>query len=314
LDVPIIRSCAPTPSVTHGTAFRSQLTSSTYRSQTAETMTRTLRLALSLLSLAGLLTLHAQVALPYATGFDNTAQQAGWDQFRTGTLSNYDWGIGPSGTAPSAPNILYHDYPVGGSSTDTVSDWFVSPLLDLANGASLSIGINVYSIIGSSTPADQMLVMLLTGSNDPEDATSISLLADLTDSVSSSPAFITVPGIDVPATAGGGYIAFKYRATNNWFTISLDNVNVTGSGIGMEEMAADLPALDVFPNPAGERLHVRGVRTSNAAVQVLDATGRIVLHSIIANGGIDVSRLEQGGYAIRLLEGHRIRRGSFVKY
>jgi hypothetical protein len=277
-------------------------------------MDRSLRLHLLALSTCSTLALCAQVALPYSTGFDSGAQQAGWQQFRTGSLSNYDWGMGPSGTAPSAPNILYHDYPVGGTSTDTVADWFVSPLLDLTTGAELSIRINVFSITGANTPADQMKVMLLTGSNDPDAATSISLLADLTDSVSSSPDYITVAGIDIPATAGGGYIAFKYRATNNWFTIGLDDVNVTGSGIGMEEAApADLSVLVVFPNPTEEHLHVTGASVTNTAVPILDATGRVVLNPVMKNGVLDVGPLQPGRYMLLLREGDRIRRGTFVK-
>src|SRR5688572_3988309 len=133
---------------------------------------------LTSLLLGSALILNA-VPLPYYTGFDNSTQQSGWMQFRTGYLGNYQWGY--SGQGYSAPNCLRHDYPVGSSSSDTTIDWFVSPAFDFAGGGMLdSLKIVVYTISGSVQPVDHIGIYLLTGSNNPSQATTVTLLADLT--------------------------------------------------------------------------------------------------------------------------------------
>lgn len=85
-------------------------------------------------------TARAQTPLPYMTGFDNSAEQAGWQAFKTGIDSFGQWGIASFQVA-SSPNCLYHDYPVGSSGSDSVIDWYVSPLFDFTDRAELQLKI-----------------------------------------------------------------------------------------------------------------------------------------------------------------------------
>lgn len=257
---------------------------------------------------------QAQVPLPYSTGFDNGAQQAGWEQFRTGVISISDWGVGNSGIAPSPPKILHHDYPVGGASTDTVHDWFVSPLLDLAVGGEIALMLNVYSITGANTPVDELKVMLLTGSNDPELATSVVELAELKDHVSSSPDYVSITGITIPETPGGGYIAFAYQATNNWFVISIDDVTISDPDIGFAEPGASASPLLIYPDPVIDRLDIRGFRPNvGTSLTIIDAMGRRVMQAVPVTGGLDVGQLLSGDYTLLLRDGEAVRPGRFVK-
>ena len=104
-----------------------------------------------LLTLIGLININSVLAqsesLPYTTGFDSGAEQMGWQQFRTGFLSTYDWGYG--GGAFSAPTCLSHDYNVGGNPDDTVVDWFVSPPINFSSPG--LVAIKLYTA-GFSTP------------------------------------------------------------------------------------------------------------------------------------------------------------------
>lgn len=274
----------------------------------------------TLLSLIGFATLmtsaNAQTPLPYTTGFDNTAQQAGWQEFRTGHLANYSWDIGPGGgTAPSAPNILWHDYPVGGSSTDTVQDWFVSPPFNFAQGGSLAaMKVNVYSIIGSTQPEDELKIFLLTGSANPNSATTITELDDLTDLVSTSSAFIDIPAVTIPPTVGSSYIAFRYQATNNWFTIKIDNIDIAGAPASVSEQSAEGTVLSLYPDPVVDVLNVSlGGELVNAPVVVFDAAGKQVMHATTRNGTFDVSGLNSGTYVLQVNNGTQLRRATFTK-
>lgn len=218
----------------------------------------------------------AQTPLPYASGFDNGAQQAGWAQYRTGHLSNYDWVITSAGSV-SAPNHLWHDYPVGGAATDTVQDWYVSPPFDFSAGASLTLKVNVYSITGSSLPSDALRIMLLTGSNDPDEA-AVSLLADLTPLVTSSGDFTQIPAVTIPPTAGTSYIAFYYQATQNWFTPGIDDIAITAAPIGIGEHANDALTVSLRSGAPTCTLEVRGGGTEGALlrIQLFNANGALV--------------------------------------
>jgi hypothetical protein len=193
----------------------------------------------------------AQLPLPYSTGYDNASQQQGWQEFRTGHLSNYSWSFNNFG-APSAPYALWHDYPVEGNATDTVRDWYVSPALDLSGGASLTCKVNIYAIMGSAMPADACGIWLLTGSADPELATA-TLLMDLLPLVTASGTWTQV--LSIAPTAGPARIAFYYQATQNWLTPGIDDLVITAPEVGLAETTAAIPVC-VYPNPGSGPLTV----------------------------------------------------------
>lgn len=220
----------------------------------------------------------AQTALPYTTGFDDAAQQQGWQQFRTGHLSNYSWGISANGAA-SAPNKLWHDYPVGGNATDTVRDWYVSPPLDLSGGAVLTCKANIYAIMGSSMPSDACGIYLLTGSANPDLAT-VTPLQDLLPLITTGSTYTTTTAVNVPPTSGTVHIAFYYQATQNWLTPGIDDVSVQPVNVGVAEQGA--PANMSITPSATEGLFNIALKEARYAgalltLQLWDARGALVL-------------------------------------
>jgi hypothetical protein len=235
---------------------------------------------LTILSFCIPVAVAAQVALPYTTGFDNAAQQQGWQEFRYGQLSNYSWSMSTLDPV-SPPNRLWHDYPVGGAATDTVRDWYVSPALDLAGGANLTCQVNVYSITGSTMPSDGCGIFLLTGSPDPEIATSITPLMDLLPLVTSSNTYTQIPAISIPPTAGVAHIAFFYQATQNWLTPGIDDVSITPANVGIAEPVGGPAQVLVYPNPGHGPVTLEMRDAGHAGqllrLRVFDARGALVL-------------------------------------
>src|SRR5690348_12210829 len=93
-----------------------------------------------LLCIMPLLLKSQSMPLPYYSGFDNASEQMGWQLIRTGNdPSAYPWSYSASGF--SAPNCISHDYNVGGTTTDTVVDWFVSPPLNFTSPGSISLKV-----------------------------------------------------------------------------------------------------------------------------------------------------------------------------
>jgi hypothetical protein len=241
--------------------------------------------------------------LPYTTGFDNAAQQSGWTQYRTGHISTYDWGIS-GGNSPSAPNHLYHDYPVGGASTDTVRDWYVSPPFDFSAGASMTLKANVYTITGSTLPSDGLKVMLLVGSANPALAT-VSELRDLLPLVTSTQTYTQVAPIAIPPTAGTSRIALYYQATNNWNTPGIDDIAITPVGVGIGEAAVAGGEVGVQPNPSSGPFTIvlrSGAAAGNLLLRIVDARGALVVtHSFHGNTHVDAS-LAPGRYHYMLTD------------
>lgn len=171
----------------------------------------------------------AQTALPYNTGFDNAQGTAGWQKFRKGYASPMDWNIGGCFAAPTAPNCMGHDYPVGGAPTKVV-DWYVSPPFNLSGGGMVnSVDIKVFAMTGSADANDHFGMYLLTGSADPATAT-VTMIVDLTSHASSTAVWKTMTNYPIAATPGTSYIAFKYTAKDNWFVPSVDELKISGTG------------------------------------------------------------------------------------
>lgn len=209
----------------------------------------------------GLHTAKAQTPtpLPYATNFDSPAQKAGWVEHRKGSTKYYRWVFTPIG-APSAPDCLYHDYPVGSDGSDSTVDWYVSPMFRFPAGGMLdSIKVNVYAIMGSATADDEFGIYLLKGSADPAGASSVTRLADLTPMVSNAFSLWKDTGkFEIPPTTDDCYIALKYKAKNNWFTLKADNIRIKGNPVSsIPENGGQTEVINLSPNPATNRLSIR---------------------------------------------------------
>jgi hypothetical protein len=254
-----------------------------------------------------LLTMHSysQMSLPYYCGFDDAAQQAGWMEFRLGETSTFNWVN--NGAGYSLPNSLHHDLPLG--SSDTTIDWYVSPALDFTGGGVIdSIMVKIYSITGSATAADELGIYLLSGSNDPGMATSITKVADLTNMTSSSGLWADTGNFMIPATANNSYIGIKYRSIDNWFVVDLDNITINGLSTGIKNTVFE--KIKLFPIPASDKLNIElppGVLTNKIFKAVIyDNQGRLAYSELIENDSpvkqIKTTQLKSGNYMMRILD------------
>jgi hypothetical protein len=236
----------------------------------------------------------AQTALPYTTGFDNTAQKSGWKIFRKGDAGLYNWGY--TGTvAYSAPECVYHNYPVGGSTA--TDDWFVSPEFNFSSGGSIDSVRNRFAGFGLPRPGDTVAIYLLTGNPDPALAGGKILLYDYRGSsyMNDNTWRLTAP-VTIPAHSGPAYIAFRYYTVVNWLDVRFDNLGLSSSGTGVSEIAT-APQLFYYPNPATATLHFN----TNAGIQriaIMDISGKILLDQPFERT-INIAHLPCGTYFVR---------------
>lgn len=199
---------------------------------------------------------QAQTALPYYTGFDDASQKMGWTEYRVGDMGSYHWNY-ETFNAYSAPEVLSHYYPVGG--TQLTVNWFVSPQFDLSLGGMIDSLRYAFSGFGTVMPDDTVAIYLLEGSQDPQLATSKTLLFDFRDTIyKNDNVWRKLEGISIPAASSNAYIAFKYVTTFNWLDVRFDNLALSGNGIGTVEKPA-LAKVELFPNPASDYVKLAGV-------------------------------------------------------
>lgn len=259
---------------------------------------------LSLVASVVVISSQAQTPLPYATGFDDPVQQQGWQEYRKGFESNYSWTIAPF-SASTDPNKLWHDYNVGGDPNDTIRDWYVSPPFDMSGGGTLTLKVNVYSIMGSANAADELKVFLLYGNSDPDLATSSVELIDLTPHVTNTDAWTTVTAMELPVSTATTYIAFKYQSTTNWFTPGIDDIDVEGPGNGLNELNAFGIATRVIPVPGGGiRIDLMDPTAQQGAMHlnVLNEVGQTVLERRFQGSTTIGERLAAGVHTYRVFD------------
>lgn len=176
--------------------------------------------------------------LPYKNTLNTQSERNELSVVRTGSAGTYSW---------SVDVYASHDYPVGGSSTDTVSDWLFTPPIKVTSGAQLAFRYFVYGITGQATPVDEFSIWYGRGSKQPFNGSYVKL-ADLTYRISNQQVWRDTSGIQLPFVSDTGYICFRYKATNNWFTLGLDSIAVVIPGLGVK--SSQIEQTNVYPNPS----------------------------------------------------------------
>lgn len=227
--------------------------------------------------------------LPYTNMFTTSGQRAEFTSVRTGVTTHFDWSFNTT----SDPHAS-HDYPVGGDASDTVSDWLFSPPLKITSGAVLAFKYYVYGITGSATPSDQFSIWYGKGNNNPYNGTYM-MLADLTSRITSAFEHWQDTSFTLPSPSDTGYVVFRYRATNNWFTLGVDSISVIDPGSGIK--AINMSSLHVMPNPCSTSMHI----SSQAAMESLSVIGidgkLLAAYSLNADEfQLDIAMLPKGTY------------------
>jgi hypothetical protein len=199
----------------------------------------------------------AQTTLPYFTGFDNTTQKTGWQEFRKGNADPFYKWIYSTTTAYSAPASLSHQYPVGGNAV--TDDWFVSPGFSILTGGRVDSIRSAFSGFGLPSVGDTVAIYLLKGSPDPALATAKTLLLDYRGANYSNNSTWTTNTLSLAAATGTCYLAVRYKTVNNWLDVNFDHIKISANvstsirkhTVFQQEMVV------LYPNPASEELRIK---------------------------------------------------------
>lgn len=238
---------------------------------------------------------NAQKTLPYATGFETVQEQSEWTEFRVGPAKDplYKWNFGS--------NQLNHSYPVGGS--QLTNDWMVSPELSYTSGAIIDSIMFKAGGFGMPMGEDTIALYVLEGSNDPEQATSMTLLKLFTDSTyANDNTWRTFYNIPVSVNASNSfYLGIRYQTTSNWLDVSIDNISVS-STVGGVEIENTLNQVQVYPNPTSQYLNLdfdQNILIDQ--INIWDLNGREVKRYTANERSLNIEGLNTGVYVLQLV-------------
>jgi hypothetical protein len=261
------------------------------------------------------ISLNAQVSLPYLTGFDNSAQQNGWTEYKTAATTFSHWSV--AGGGYSLPNAVGHDYSPATGITLT-DNWFVSPGFSITSGGKLD-SIR-YKFSGFSTPGagDTIALYLLNHSPNPAFAIAKILLFDFrgTEYVNDY-TFHLKTNITLPAGGGTNYLAIRYRnsdCSSQWLSVAFDNIAISGANVGFDELSTAADNVSVYPNPANDNLTIATNSATNQKLEIYNITGQAIYTSdMLAYKSIDISGFPSGIYILQLKTDKEILVKKFVK-
>ena len=233
------------------------------------------------------------VALPYATGFDSAAQQAGWLfsgnnptamsflNIAANAQSPAQYAAFNSVVAPAAANnnwLFSRPFNLAANEVVTPSFWYRTA----AAGRSLRLTVG-----NSNTPAAQTTV-IYTNTALP---------------IATAYAQITAPTFTA-TTAGVYYFAFNdlTPVATAAATLRIDTVNFTSSVLSKASFASN--SFSVYPNPTSNVLTISNGNGFNLkSVLVTDLNGRVVKEikfNTVSDVNINMSDLAKGMYILNI--------------
>lgn len=243
--------------------------------------------------------IKSQVSLPYATGFETMQERNDWVVYKDGSLNSpYTWSENTD-HASSGSYGIFHDYNVGGDISDTIIDWLVSP--QILNGSLSSISLDVYGEnMGGVESVDYFGVWVSFGSPNPENGDFIEISNLSNFSLNWVFKDTTVFTAFLPPPPSDFYIAFRYKSTNHWYSIGIDNVSINGNVTSVKEESNDLNRTEIYPNPTKNRVNIRAVNPISN-LRICNLEGKIVYfdNDINEEKSIDVTSFKKGIYVMK---------------
>ena len=171
-----------------------------------------------------------------------------------------------------------------------------------------------YGGFGTPIAGDTIALYLLNGSPDPEQATTVTLLYNFTDSnYLNDNTWKVDTNIVVPVAQGQSYIALRYRTTNNWLDVRFDDITIIGhNATSVEEPLIN--KVKIFPNPAIDYLNLEisdEINVSN--IQIQDMTGKIFSVPDLNMNSISIGDLSSGSYLLKIITSQGMVTRKFLK-
>jgi len=245
--------------------------------------------------------INSKAQVNYNTSFETDEEQNEWTFFELGPEEHeiYRWEFGNGAIDGNA--ALVHFYPVEGE--DVSDDWVVSPAFDFFGGGEITSISYQFSGFGTPFGIDTIALYLITENVNPDLASEKVLLRLFSDENYMNDGEIRVDsGIEIPATEGQSYLAFRYKTIVNWLDVKFDALALT-----YNPMPSNISTIDqyndisIFPNPATNSLNIAAPEnTKISSIEIFDLQGRLIFYSSENIQTVNVEKFNSGIYLTRI--------------
>ncbi|HPE19613.1 MAG TPA: choice-of-anchor J domain-containing protein, partial [Tenuifilaceae bacterium] len=240
--------------------------------------------------------------LPFAEVFDGEGAETpatwlpdGWSAVdNDGDTYNWFWNFKDSDENGSMLSESYH------SETQdelTPDNWLITPAIDLSTEeVGVKLTFKVAPTASSTSYVEEHYSVLISTTNTNSESFE-SLYSETLPSTSTGWVYVQKE-IDLTEYKGNVvYIAFRHHDVTNMNQISLDDINVFATGIGVETEA--LANLVAYPNPFSDYITVKS-ETKVSRVIVTNLIGQTIMNLRMdgTEGMISTSNLPRGIYLI----------------
>jgi PKD repeat protein len=209
-----------------------------------------------------------------------------------------EWGLSGASTFAVYSHSLadYHVSATGDkcgicvSSAATNDDWFISPLLTLGSGSSLSLDV----VTGLAQYPETYSIQVSTTDNLPASFTDIS-------GAKVAPSSWTTETFDLSAYDNQSvYVAINYIGTDAFYFM-IDNIDV--NTLVSSELEG-IPEFAVYPNPSNGIITISNA--ANANVKIVNNIGQVIFskNNVSENEMIDLSEFGSGSYIMNVEQGN----------
>lgn len=246
------------------------------------------------------------LALPYTQGFETSSGlPANWTSLNPDGSTTWERKVGVSHSGTASYGINLYEYAssegqldavvspgfnLGTVTGDVLSFWIAYAPYDDGAGTTANDELKVYS--SSDCGSTWTLLYHKTGSTLGTSAATASAF------VPTSASQWRQETINLTSSA---ITNIKFEAVSdygNW--MYLDDINISGSSVGFEELSAD--NFNIFPNPANDKMFVKTNGLNISKIEIKNALGQIVMtqHTSDAENMLSTDELCDGVYFISI--------------
>ena len=289
------------PTITYNTAGTYEVSLTVTNSQDSDTETKTGYI--TVLAMGDAFSLDFEACTDYSQDFTpwstvcidgkNTYSSSDFDFTGEGTAFGF-MAFNPVDAALSTPIANTHAGNRCGISScpsdqSQTNHWLISDKVNLGTGAQFKFwaltlkdtwGLEDYNVLVSTTD------------NNPNSFTAIA-------SGETAPASWTQRSYDLSAYVGQDiYVAIQHTSTDK-FMLWVDDIEILGGTTSVE--VTENKNIEIYPNPAKNNINI--TNSNNSIINIIDINGKTVLSDNVNSDmyNIDISKLNQGTYFVRII-------------
>jgi PKD repeat protein len=254
--------------------------------------------------------LTAKYSTPIVDGFENTTTFNNDWIIGNGT-DNFNWSNTNAAAATGSRSVRLANY----SATTNDIDYLISPSYDLSTAATKIVKFKIAYAKKNSSSTDKLFIYYSTNCGASWSLKTVFPVSLITSAPDHSGVFIPTSTewlektVDFSTHGNETNIRFKFHfLAGGGNNVYLDDINIGGYGVGVDEMFSNIGSFNVYPNPTNSSAVISfnlKQNIDNLSIKIKNALGQNVTN--VVNG----ESFAAGTYTLKLDEQRKLSSGIY---